>query len=126
VNVVRLRDLLDRLDALQRLQGHPGLEFSGVPSSFCFHSVLVWFDLIPTQHNHNHSLTFGPISGVRLSPPPPEFGTPAQKQLEAAHDRQRELINSGAQVPDKYVNEDGIYSILPQQSWSWPNGRPGS
>ena len=66
VDVVLLGDLLNCFDALERLQAHAGFELGIVSFSFCFHSVLVRFGLQPAPNRHNHSLTPGPIFGVRL------------------------------------------------------------
>lgn len=54
---------------------------------------------------------------------PAGFGSPEQKRLQEALDAQSALIDQGAKVPDKYVNEDGMISVLDEAYWTWPNGR---
>lgn len=44
--VVFLGYLLDRLNALERLKRHSGLEFGFVSFPFCFHFVQLWFGFI--------------------------------------------------------------------------------
>ena len=46
VHVVFLGYLLDRLDALERLKGHAGLEFGFVSFPFGFHFMSLWFGFI--------------------------------------------------------------------------------
>ena len=67
MDVVLLGDLLNGFDALERLQAHAGFELGIVSFSFGFHFVFVRLGLQPPPDHHNHSLTPGPNSRVRLS-----------------------------------------------------------
>ena len=67
MDVKILGDLLDGLNALERLKRHAGFEFGVVSSSFYFHFVWFRLDQSPASDHQNHSLAPGPNFGVRLS-----------------------------------------------------------
>jgi hypothetical protein len=107
VDVEILRDLLDGLDALERFERDAGFEFwfaaltpSGLPVAvylrcapvlvrvFFFLLSFLWFSLglLPTPDHHDHSLTPGPIFGVRLTQ---SMRTPQTEEKQAIQERRR-------------------------------------
>ena len=90
MDVEILGDLLDGLDALERLKSHAGLEFGFVSSSFCFHFVWFSLDSRPAPDHHNPSLTPGPNFGVRLT----AKISPSRKGLGQTTKNTAELLES--------------------------------